>query len=103
MLETLMTLRTIKAESSDSISFSIRSNYKNELVLTIGLSTKTEYGTSSTTNFDLLLNDFSEAIASFRADSKNLLDYSLEGIQVKESEQFLRILLHQQNLKLHLM
>tara|TARA_R100000781_G_scaffold112872_1_gene80542 strand:+ start:437 stop:727 length:291 start_codon:yes stop_codon:yes gene_type:complete len=76
MLETLMTLRTIKAESDDSISFSIRSNYKDELVLTIGLSTKTEYGTSSTTNFDLLLNDFSEAIASFRADSDNFLDHS---------------------------
>ena len=88
MQETLMTLRTITAQESDSVSFSIRSNYKDELVLTIGLSTKTEYGTSSTTNFDLLLNDFYEAIASFRADSKNLLDYSLEGIQVKEVQKF---------------
>ena len=88
MQETLMTLRTITAQESDSLSFSIRPNYKNEIILTIGLSTKTEYGTSSTINFEILLNDFSEAIAKYRSDSKNFLDYSLDGIQVKEVQTF---------------
>ncbi len=84
MQETLMTLRTIKAESNDSVSFSIRSNYKDELIVTIGLSTKTEYDTNSTTNLEILLNDFSEAIATFRSDSRNVLDSP--RVQIEEEK-----------------
>jgi len=82
-----MTLKTTKAEPSDSVSFSICVNDKNKLIVVIGIRSE-QFGVKETKTFELPLEVFSEAIASYRADNKNLLDYSLEGIQVKEVQKF---------------
>ncbi len=87
MQETLMTLKTTQAEASDFVSFSICVNNKNKLIVVIGIRSE-KFGVKETKTFEILLEVFSEAIASYRSDSKNLLDYSLEGIQVKEVQKF---------------
>ena len=82
-----MTLKTTQAEASDFVSFSICVNDENQLIVIIGMRSET-YGVKETKTFEIPLEGFSEAIARYRSDSKNLLDYSLEGIQVKEVQKF---------------
>lgn len=82
-----MTLKTTKSEPSDSVSFSICANDENQLIVVIGMRSES-YGVRETKTFELPLEVFSEAIAIYRSDSKNLLDYCLEGIQVKEVQKF---------------
>ncbi len=75
MQEKLMTLKTTQAEAEDSVSFCIRlDNDTGNLIVIIGIRSE-KFGVKETKTFEILLEVFSEAIASYRSDSDNFLDY----------------------------
>ena len=77
-----MTLKTTKAEASDSVSFSIHrgidpiiedNKNPNELIVIIGIRSE-KFGVKETKTFEMPLEVFSEAIARYRSESDNFLD-----------------------------
>ena len=74
MQEKLMTLKTTQAEAEDSVSFCIRrDNDTDNLIVIIGIRSE-KFGVKETKTFEIPLEVFSEAIASYRSESDNFLD-----------------------------
>ena len=101
MQESTIMMERLTIEETDLVSFSIKST-KEGIFLILEITTVSEYGLDKIKKIKMDLNQFSEAIASFRANSKNFLDnpkdYGIEtGIALQTAQKFFAATAEQSN------
>ena len=79
MLKTATMSKKQKVESTDSLSFFIRSNAETTVAI---LEIKTvEFGVTNIEILEIELNQLANAIASYRADNQNFIDNPIVSAQ----------------------